>query len=117
MSHDAVDEYLIARKAAGEDDEALVVLRQAYETRGLSGFWQKHLEISLDRWKGWHADGFSIASYYARLGQDEAAIDWLERGFEARSGAMVWIKLYPWFGRLAKHPRFREIADQIGLPE
>jgi hypothetical protein len=93
------------------------LLRETYASTGLTGFWQKQLEIVLSRWSNWHAGPFRIASIHARLGQDEFAIDWLERGLEARSGAIVWIKLYPWFGRLAKYPRFREMTRQIGLPE
>jgi hypothetical protein len=65
----------------------------------------------------WQCFGAAKTDVDARLGQDEFTIDWLRRGFEARSGAMVWIKLYPWFGRLAEHPRFREMSRQIGLPE
>jgi TolB-like protein len=114
---EAVDQYLMAWAAAGEKEDVLRLLRETYASSGLAGFWQKLLEIVLTRWSNWHADAFRIASIYARLGQDESAIDWLQRGFEARSGAMVWIKLYPWFGRLARYPRFREMTRQIGLPE
>jgi len=111
----AIDQYLTAWTAAGENAEVVKLLRETYAAFGLVGFWQKQLEIALSRWNQWHA--FRIASSYPRLVQDELAIDWLERGFEARSGAIVWIKLYPWFGRLAQHPRFREMSRQIGLPE
>jgi lipopolysaccharide biosynthesis regulator YciM len=114
---EAVDQYLMAWAAAGEKEDVLRLLRETYASSGLAGFWQKLLEIVLTRWSNWHADAFRIASIYARLGQDESAIEWLQRGFEARSGAMVWIKLYPWFGRLARYPRFREVTRQIGLPE
>jgi tetratricopeptide (TPR) repeat protein len=113
----SVDQYLIARCAAGADTDSMTQLRAAYTASGLPGFLQKQVEIDLSNWNGWHVGAFRIASLYARLGQAELAIDWIHRIFEARSGCMVWTKLYPWFTSLQDHPAFREMTRQVGLPD
>ena len=113
----SVDQYLIARCAAGADTDSMTQLRAAYAASGLPGFLQKQVEIDLSNWNGWHVGAFRIASLYARLGQGERAIDWIRRIFDARSGCMVWTKLYPWFTNLQDHPAFREMTRQVGLPD
>jgi len=113
----SADHYLISRSCAGASNESLAQLRQAYAEFGLPGFLQKQVEIDLSHWDGWHVGAFRIASLYARLGQAEAAIECIRRIFDARSGCMVWTKLYPWFTSLQDHPVFREMTRQVGLPE
>jgi TolB-like protein/Tfp pilus assembly protein PilF len=113
----SVDQYLIARGCAGAKAESLAELRNAYAESGLSGFLQRQVEFDLSNWDGWHVGAFRIASLYARLGQADLAIEWIRRIFDARSGCMVWTKLYPWFTSLQDHPAFREMTRQVGLPE
>lgn len=114
---EAVEQYLAASRLGGTTNELLADLRSSYEKAGLRGFWFKQLEVALAAWNGWHGDAFRIASIYARLDQEDSAIQWLQHGVDARSGAMVWIKLYPWFRRFAECSRFREMTHKIGLPE
>ena len=113
----SIDQYLIARSSAGADTDSLAELRRAYADSGLPGFLQKQVDVDVSNWDGWHVGAFRIASLYARLGQAEAAILWIRRIFEARSGCMVWTKLYPWFASLHDHPAFREMTRQVGLPD
>jgi TolB-like protein/Tfp pilus assembly protein PilF len=113
---EAVDEYLKARAVSGESPEVLRELRAEYEASGLRGFRQKQVELELARWEGQHLDTFRIAAHYARLGEQDEAIAWLERALEARSGEMIWIKLYPVFRNLYANPRFEDMARRVGLP-
>jgi TolB-like protein/Tfp pilus assembly protein PilF len=113
---EAIEEYLKASELSGTSAEALRELRKAYEAYGLRGFRKKQLEIDLARWKGWHPDTFLIAAHYARLNEIDDALAWLERAYEARSGAMVWMKLYPYFKNLYLNPHFQNMVRQVGLP-
>jgi tetratricopeptide (TPR) repeat protein len=113
---EAIEEYLKASELSGTSAEALRELRNAYEAYGLRGFRKKQLEIDLARWKGWHLDTFLIAAHYARLNEIDDALAWLERAYEARSGAMVWMKLYPYFKNLYLNPHFQNMVRQVGLP-
>jgi len=114
---EAVDEYLKARTASGDSPEDLRELSKAYEASGLGGFLRKQVEVERARWDGRHFDTFQIAAHYARLGEQDEALAWLERAFEARSGEMIWIKLYPYFEKLYTNPRFGDLVRRVGLPQ
>jgi TolB-like protein/Tfp pilus assembly protein PilF len=113
---EAVEEYLKARAVSGESAEVLTELRAEYEASGLRGFRRKQVELERARWDGQHFDTFRIAAHYARLDEQDEAIAWLEKAFEARSGEMIWIKLYPVFRNLYANPRFQDVARRVGLP-
>ena len=112
---EANEEYLKAQAAAGANAQVLVQLREAYKAGGLSGFRRKLLELDLVRWDGWHLDAFHIAANYARLGEPDEALNWLEKAYEARSGGMVWMKLYPFFKSLYSDPRFQDMVRRVGI--
>jgi tetratricopeptide (TPR) repeat protein len=114
---EALAEYLVARSLSGEDDEIVGELQTAYERSGLRGFRQKQLELALERWTGWHVDTFQIASLYARLGDPKQALEWLEKACEARSGMLIWIKMYPDFKSVLLQPEFQHLVRRVGLPE
>ncbi len=114
---DAIGEYLLARALSGEDDCIVAELRNAYQRYGLRGFRQKQLQLALARWTGWHVDAFQIASFYARLGDPKQALAWLEKATEARSGMLIWIRMYPDFKNLLSHPEFQHLVRRVGLPE
>lgn len=113
---EAFKEYLESQETSGASPEILEELREAYKSGGLSGFRRKQLELDLARWNGWHLDTFHIAAHYARLGELDAALLWLEKAYEARSGGMVWMELYPYFKSLDSNPRFRDLLRRVGLP-
>jgi TolB-like protein/Tfp pilus assembly protein PilF len=114
---EAVEEYLKARALSGASAKALMDLRDAYDRSGLRGFRQRQLEMDLERWNGWHSDAFHIAANYARLGEIDPALTWLERACEARSGWMICIQLYSYFKNLYAHPRFQHVVRRVGLPQ
>lgn len=66
-----------------------------------------------------HASG-SASSYdlglaLTGLGQDDEALDWLERALDARAGLLVFLKIEPMFDRLRPHPRFGRLLKRLGL--
>jgi TolB-like protein len=113
---EAIEEYLAARTLAGENESIVAELREAYKREQLRGFRQKQLQLALARWTGWHVDAFQIASYYARLDHSTAALAWLEKAFEARSGMLIWIRMYPDFKNVLSHPAFQQLVLRVGLP-
>ncbi len=58
---------------------------------------------------------FHFAYVYAGLGQDDRAIDWLERAVAERAGPVVGLKGSFLFSSLHAHPRFRAILREIHL--
>jgi TolB-like protein/Tfp pilus assembly protein PilF len=113
---EAVEEYLAARTLAGENERIVAELREAYKREQLRGFRQKQLQLALARWTGWHVDAFQIAAYYARLDHSTQALAWLEKAYEARSGMLIWIRMYPDFKNIVKHQEFQNLILRVRLP-
>jgi len=113
---EAIEEYLVARTLSGEDLSIVRELRETYTRNELRGFRQKQLQLALARWTGWHVDAFQIASYYARLDDSTAALAWLEKAFVARSGMLIWIRMYPDFKNVLSHSAFEQLVLRVGLP-
>ena len=57
-----------------------------------------------------------IAKTYAFAGNDERALDWLERGFEARDPNMPYIATGPTWDSLRDNPRFQDLLRRMNLP-
>jgi serine/threonine protein kinase/Flp pilus assembly protein TadD len=62
------------------------------------------------------ASPYHRAYVYAGLGEDDRAIDCLERAFENRAGAMYGLRGSFLFTSLRRHPRFVALTKRMGLP-
>ena len=123
MTDLGVEEYLRAYELMGTNAQEVATLRTAYQDYGLAGFRAQALALAEARWNGWHVDAYQIAALHASLGHDEQALEWLEKAYEARSGALLWINLgspracvgEP-FAKLRSDPRFVAFLERVGLP-
>jgi TolB-like protein/DNA-binding winged helix-turn-helix (wHTH) protein/tetratricopeptide (TPR) repeat protein len=57
---------------------------------------------------------FAIA--WLGLAEREAAIEWLEKGFEVHDPYLVLLKVSPWFDQLRGVPRFQVLLDRMSFP-
>jgi len=114
MYKDAIEEYLRALTLSGENQEEIAALRQAYTVSGMRGFWQKQLDLAIERSKRQHVSASVIAGYYAHLGEREQAIQWLEKAYEERD-ALSWLKGDPRWDGLRSDPRFADLMRRVGL--
>jgi hypothetical protein len=65
-------------------------------------------------------EGFSpiaLATLYSRLGETDEALAALERSYEAREPALVYLKRNPDFDPLHGDPRFEALVRRVGFPE
>jgi len=60
---------------------------------------------------------FYVAIVYAGLGENERALDWLEKAYADHSNAIVFLKVDPQLDTLRSNPRFRELQRKLRLPE
>lgn len=60
-------------------------------------------------------DPYPIAWIYVALGDNDKALQSLERAYEVRSAWMPWIKLEPKFDALRTEPRFRSMLGRLNL--
>jgi Tfp pilus assembly protein PilF len=102
----------------GEADAA--ELRRAFAQEGEKGYWRAQLRISEERIKKGTSrqaedSPVRIAGLYARMGDDQQALEWLNKGFEERDAIILYLKTAPEFDRLRSDPRVSELMKRIGL--
>ena len=59
---------------------------------------------------------FDIAQTYARLGEKEKALEWLERDYEERKSLGTLLNVDPAFDSLRSDQRFGDLVRRMGLP-
>lgn len=105
----------IGAKDAQKIDAAAKRVSDAYAVRGATGYWQASLEQALEfaAQTGVPADPTEIAFYHVQLGENDKALEWLEKGFKARSTAMVFLKIWPGWDNIRSDPRFADLLRRI----
>lgn len=74
---------------------------------------QKLLPLILKDWG--HMSPYIIASLYARLGEKDAAFDWLQKAADQQQADLVSLKIEPGFDGLRADTRFTELLRRVGL--
>ncbi len=90
-------------------------LGQAYATVGRIGEARQVLEQleALSRQR--YVSAYHMAYVYTGLGEQDQAIDWLERAVEERAGGVYGIKGSFLFTTLHSHPRFKALLRRMNL--
>jgi TolB-like protein/DNA-binding winged helix-turn-helix (wHTH) protein/Tfp pilus assembly protein PilF len=60
---------------------------------------------------------YDFAVVHAGLGENDAALGWLEKGYEDRSTGVRWLKVEPIFAALHSEKRFQDLVRRVGLPD
>ena len=116
MHEPAVAEYAKSAEINGVPPEAVKKAREVYQKSG----WQTYLKVSLDALLNDRRPGMSpffIATLYARLGNRDKALEWLQRGYEQRDYRMTLLSVAFEFDGFRDDPRFKELIRRMGLPE
>ena len=104
----------LARVGDRELEEALT---QGYAEGGYPGAMRQLAETDAARSRTTHVVAFGVASLYLRAGENERALEWLERSFDARESQMAYLSLNPLFDSLRDEPRFQDLVRRMDLPE
>jgi TolB-like protein/DNA-binding winged helix-turn-helix (wHTH) protein/Tfp pilus assembly protein PilF len=114
---EAVEELERASELQG-DVELARALRNAFASGGYRGAMRAWLEDTKKKVDRGAEQALSVALEYARLGEKEQALNWLDRALEERSRALVYeIRTDPQFDILRSEPRYQQLIQRIGLPE
>lgn len=95
--------------AANEDN----VLRKAFATEAARGFWR---QIQRENEKfGQSVGEFDTPQVYARLGENEKALQGLQRNYEVRRALGTLLNVDPAFDSLRSDQRFGDLVRRMGL--
>jgi TolB-like protein/class 3 adenylate cyclase/Tfp pilus assembly protein PilF len=89
---------LVAMDRLEEAKQLLNLLRERRE---------REPEVSLE---------MDFAFAHLGLGEDEMALDYLERAVDRRLGMVVFLKVIPPIQKLRNHPRFQALVERVGIP-
>ncbi len=116
MYPEALDSFLKSQETTRMPESMRLALQKGFADEGWKGFVRAllaHVEKSRQM-SGRDFPGHS-AQLYARLGDKENALHWLERLISARDVSVVQIKIDPIYDPLRDDPRFWELLKRIGL--
>jgi serine/threonine-protein kinase len=62
-----------------------------------------------------HVAAYYFAVVHAGLGENDEALDWLEKVYEERHVGALSLKMEPEFDGLHREPRFKALLGKVGL--
>ena len=117
MYDEAVAEYAQSGKLSGLPPEIIAKANQVYAKSGWKAYLQESVDQILRQQGNRKFPPFVIATYYARLGKKDEAIEWLQRAYDERDFRMTLLSVAWEFDGIRSDPRFVDLVRKIGLPE
>jgi len=97
-------------------DEGLVaVLERGYAQGGYTVAMKRAADALVERFQASYALPTDIAFFYLEAGERAKALEWLEKGFEARDPSMPYLG-FPTFDPIRSDPRFQDLVRRMNLP-
>src|SRR5262249_15697331 len=120
MYREAISELETADTLTGED-AAKVAQRtksrqEAYAAGGAPVVLGKHLEFLKKEATTENMSAYMIAGVYARLGDREQTIVWLEKAYHDHDSYLPYLKIDPPFDSIRADARVIDLMRRIGLP-
>ena len=100
----------------GLDDE-VALLERSYPELGFTGAMRRLAEWVVENSVPAPWDRHNIAWFYTLAGEDDEAIQWLERALEDREGKMTKLRRDPKWDNLRGDPRFQDLLRRMNFPE
>jgi tetratricopeptide (TPR) repeat protein len=114
----AVPEYQRAVDLSQRNSDAIAGLAHAYATEGKRGEAEKILGDLQRQSKTSYVSPYMIAAIYSGLGQNDKAIEFLERAYQERAPDIAYfIKADLRLDTLRSYPRFQDLLRRIRLPQ
>ena len=114
---EAITELKHKTALAEESPLMAAALGLAYGTGGQT----KHTQKIVQAFASYAATRYIPATYFsmlhAGLGDQEQALNWLEKAYEERADGLTWINVEPMFDGLREHPRFQALVKRMGCFE
>ena len=98
-------------------DEVIPAFDIGYAKDGFKGAFNEVAEMLIEISKSKYVMPLMIYSSYLYGGNNEKALDWMDKGFETHDPNLPYLLAYPLFYPLHAEPRFQEIARKMNLPK
>lgn len=117
MYEQAIAESRKAIEVSGHGPGAVGVLGYVYGASGRRDEAQQVLDELKELAKRRYVSPFSVAAIYARLGDKDAAFEWLEKAYLDGAYGMLFLKVAPEWDGFRSEPRFQDVMRRVGLPQ
>ena len=108
--HGAIEEYAKFQELIGEDRNAAII-RESFEKGNFKGF----LRTMVGENRPSNATPYSVATWYAMLGEKDKAFAELNKAYEIREYSIVLLKVDPRFDTMRSDARFAELLRRVNL--
>jgi len=113
---DAIAELTTARRTSGDNTQTISMIGYSWALAGHRDKAQAALDELTTLSKQRYVPPYTIAIIYNGLGEDDEALLWLERAYDARDVLLApFIKADPSWDRLRANPRFVAILKRMNL--
>jgi hypothetical protein len=99
----------------GASAEETAALHAAFADDGMRGFWRRWL-VYEERTSSGPPRALLMGAIFARIGDADRAIEWLERAYDDRDPGMVYLGTNPDWETLRDDPRFIALMQRMRLP-
>ncbi len=116
MFQEAASEWSRVNVLSGSPERARddAAVRDAAGYQRSVQLWIEHLRKSSTRE---YVSPMNMAAAYARLGEAEQALAWLEEAYRQRDPGLSGLKVEPLFDFLRRHPRFEDLVRRMNFPD
>jgi serine/threonine protein kinase/TolB-like protein/Tfp pilus assembly protein PilF len=114
MYQEAVAEQQKVLALSGNPDFAAAV-GESYRKSGYAGVLQFILGGLQEESKRGYTPPYNIAQIYARLGDKDQSLAWLERAYNERDSKLTYLKVEPAFDEINSDPRFQQLLQRLAV--
>jgi TolB-like protein len=98
------------------DREVEEALTQGYAQSGYRGAMRSAADLLAARARKTYVLSVDVALLYAIAGENDQALEWLEKGLEVRDPVMPYVDAFVEFAPLHDEPRFQYLLRKMNLP-
>ena len=108
----AIQSFEKAQKSSGGNTGTVSLKAYVLATSGRGTEAEQIVRGLLETGKTGYVPPSSVARVYAGLGDRESALQWLDKGYEARDVQMVFLTIDPKWNDLRSNPRFQRLLER-----
>jgi adenylate cyclase len=100
----------------GNEPEAAALYEGVADEASYRRAVSRQIILLRERAKTRYVSPITLAGLYARLGDNEQAIAWLEKAYQEHDSGLVYLKMDPRYDPLRSDPRFQDLLRRLHFP-